>query len=412
MSRPTLDSATGDTPLERVVNHYRQTFDIDFVHAQGSRLQGGDGRDYVDFYTARGRLNYGHDYISEAAEAPTPESTDFLARFRETILQPRGLDYRIAHAGRTGSDSVQSALELARRITGRANVIPFTNGEQDASLSTLANAGNDAADRDDETKLDDSVFIPFNHFYGDDDHSVEQLQTMIASNASAVDQPAAVIVETVQSDGGLYTADAEWLRQIEEICRDNGVLLVIDEVQTGCGRTGPFFSFEPAGIQPDIICLSRTISGSGLPIALTLVRPEHQESDGDFADADPALASASASLRFWETDELERDTARKSAIVREALAHLAETYPALAGEVRGSGLIMGLATGPAGLAAAICKRAREDGLLVETTGPRDDVVKLMPPLTIAETDLRAGLSRLDTAIRETLKTFQPSEDVA
>lgn len=412
MSRPTLDSAAGDTPLERVVNHYRQTFDIDFVHAEGSRLRDGDDHDYIDFYSARGRLNYGHDYVSEAASMPTPAYTDFIDRFGRIILQPRGLDYRIAHAGRSGSDSVRSALELARRITGRANVIPFTNGEQDASLSTLANAGNDAADRDDETKLDDSVFIPFNHFYGDDDHSVDQLQTMIASNASAVDQPAAVIVETVQSDGGLYTADIQWLRQIEEICRANGVLLVVDEVQTGCGRTGPFFSFEAAGIQPDIVCLSRTISGGGLPIALTLVRPEHQDRDDDFADADPALATASASLRFWETDELERDTARKSAIVREALDHLVETYPALAGEVRGSGLLLGLATGPAGLAAAICTRARDDGLLVETTGPRDDVIKLMPPLTITEVDLRAGLSRLDTAIRETLKTFHPSEDVA
>lgn len=412
MPRPTLDSATGDTPVDRVLNHYRQTFDIDFVGAQDSRLHDADGRDFIDYYTARGRLNYGHDHVAHTADTSSSQSTDFIARFRDIILRPRHLDYRVAHAGRTGADSIESALELARHITGRANVIPFTNGKQDASLDTLADAGNDASDRDDDTKLDDSVFIPFNHFYGDHDHSVEQLQTLIASNASAVDQPAAVIVETVQSDGGLYTADAEWLREIGQICHANGVLLIVDEVQTGCGRTGPFFSFEPAGIQPDIVCLSRTISGSSLPIALTLVRPEHRDADDAFAEADPALATASASLRFWETDELERDTTRKSAIVREALDHMLATYPALAGEVRGSGLLLGLATGPAGLAAAICREACAQGLLVETTGPGDDVVKLMPPLTISEADLRAGLARLETAVGKTLTTFSPNEDVA
>ena len=406
MQRPTDES-----PQRHLLDDYSARFARSFVRASGGRLEDDRGDDYIDFFSARGALNYGHG----EPQAPAGQ-TDFVQQFRDIVLAPRALDYRIHHAGASGADAIESAVELARGITGRANVIPFTNAEQDASLGALAGAGNEARDRDSETKLDDGVFIPFNHFYGDDDHSVDQLQTMIASSASAVDQPAAVIVETVQADGGLNTADVEWLRQIEAICRENGVLLILDEVQTGCGRTGPFFSFEPAGIRPDIVCLSRSISAGGPALALTLVRPEHAREAGEADDVLPAdtpgLGAASAALAYWESDELQRDTERKAAIVASALTDIAAAYPALAAEARGRGLLQGLAVGPDDLAAEICREALARGLLVEASGPRNEVIKLLPPLTIDEATLRAGLDRLNEAIKAALKDFNPDADAA
>ncbi|MGD0557632.1 MAG: aminotransferase class III-fold pyridoxal phosphate-dependent enzyme [Streptosporangiaceae bacterium] len=183
------------------------------------------------------------------------------------------------------------------------------------------------------------------------------------------------------------------------------MLLIVDDVQMGCGRTGPFFSFEHAGIVPDIVCLSKSISGYGLPMALTLIRAELDvwepgEHTGTFRGFNPAMITATAALRaYWADDALERDTIAKGRQVTTALTAISESVPGAAPRVRGCGLAHGLAFGNGDLAEKVAYAAFESGLLVETAGPYDEVVKLMPPLTITESELDKGLSLLADVVR-------------
>ena len=224
----------------------------------------------------------------------------------------------------------------------------------------------------------------------------------------ADDPAAAVIVETVQGEGGLHAASLEWLRQLEECCRRHGTLLIVDDIQAGCGRTGTFFSFEPAGISPDIITLSKSISGLGLPLALTLIRPELDiwrpgEHNGTFRGNNAAFVTAAAALDRWRDDSLEREVRRKAARVQAELEAIAAEQESLRGSVRGRGLLQGLHTPVPGLAEQIAGAAFERGLLVETSGADSDVVKLMPPLTIDDAELTQGLQILVQAVSAALR---------
>jgi diaminobutyrate-2-oxoglutarate transaminase len=138
-------------------------------------------------------------------------------------------------------------------------------------------------------------------------------------------------VETVQGEGGINVASAEWLRRLSALCREHGILLIVDDVQMGCGRTGPFFSFEHSGITPDIVCLSKSISGYGLPLALTLIRPDLDiwapgEHNGTFRGVNPALVTGTAALRaYWSDDTLERGTLAKGERIMAAVTATADS---------------------------------------------------------------------------------------
>ena len=215
---------------------------------------------------------------------------------------------------------------------------------------------------------------------------------------------AAVIVETVQGEGGLHTASFDWLRRLEQCCARHDVLLIVDDIQAGCGRTGTFFSWEPSGIQPDLICLSKSISGSGLPLSLTLIRPDLDiwtpgEHNGTFRGNNAAFVTATAALEHWRDDSLAQDVQRKAELVRTELESIAQEHESLRATVRGRGLLQGLHTPIDGLASRIASDAFGRGLLVETSGgAASDVVKLMPPLTINDDQLREGLATLRASV--------------
>jgi diaminobutyrate-2-oxoglutarate transaminase len=173
----------------------------------------------------------------------------------------------------------------------------------------------------------------------------------------------------------------------------------------GCGRTGPFFSFEPAGIMPDIVCLSKSISGYGLPMALTLIRPELDiwkpgEHNGTFRGFNPAFVTGTAALRlYWRDKALEHSTLATGQRVAVALADLAESVPGTPIQLRGRGLAQGLAFEDGELARKVTSAAFERGLLVETAGPKDEVVKLLPPLTASDAEIDQGLALLADAVQ-------------
>ncbi|MEE9277872.1 MAG: diaminobutyrate--2-oxoglutarate transaminase, partial [Dehalococcoidia bacterium] len=348
--------------LESEVRSYSRAWPTVFRSAVGAHLYDEGGREYIDFFSGASTLNYGHndpemkrrlieylerDGVVHSLDMATEAKRDFLERFDAVILRPRGLDYKVQFPGPTGTNAVEAALKLARKVTGRQTIVAFTNAYHGMTLGALAATANPAKRRGAGLPLSYVVFMPFDGFLGGEVDTTDDLETHLRSAAGSDDAPAAVIVETVQAEGGVNVASFQWLARLAALCRAHDVLLIVDDIQTGCGRTGPFFSFEPAEIRPDIVCLSKSLSGYGLPMAVTLIRRELDiwepgEHNGTFRGNNAAFVTASEALRYWETHALERSVAKKAAVVHEFLSGLATNYPEARASVRGRGLLQGL----------------------------------------------------------------------
>ncbi|BCJ86705.1 diaminobutyrate--2-oxoglutarate transaminase [Effusibacillus dendaii] len=397
--------------LESEVRSYCRSFPTVFSRSSGYKVWDRKGKEYIDFFAGAGSLNYGHnnpkikqklieylmkDGITHSLDMATEAKEELLVGFRDVILKPRKLNYKVMFPGPTGTNSVESALKLARKVTGREIVMSFTNAFHGMTVGSLSVTGNKFKRRGAGMSLTNTVSMPFDGYLGNQVNTAEYIERFLEDNGSGVSLPAAIILETVQGEGGINAASFEWLKEIESICRRWEILLIVDDVQVGCGRTGPFFSFEPAGIQPDIICLSKSIGGYGIPLALTLIKPEHDvwepgEHNGTFRGHNLAFVAGREALQYWETDQFSKQIQQKGEKVNRFLRQLVERYPEMRGEVRGRGLIQGIALGVDGLAEKICAAAFDKGLIMETSGPSSEVIKLLPPLIIDNEGLEKGL---------------------
>jgi len=415
MTSPTLDVFERH---ESAVRSYVRSFPDVFTTAKGHTVRGESGREYIDFFAGAGALNYGHnddgmkaalleyiagDGISHALDMGTTAKARFLERFHEVILAPRGLDHRVLFPGPTGTNAVEAALKLARKVTGREKIVSFTNAFHGMTLGSLAVTGNGFKRGGAGLPLDNTVFMPFADFLDEGFDSLSYLERMLESGGSGMDLPAGVIVETVQGEGGINAASFGWLKRLNDLCARWDLPLIVDDIQAGCGRTGTFFSFEPAGIKPDIICLSKSLSGYGLPMSVVLVRPEMDlfgpgEHNGTFRGNSTAFVTATEALRFWTDDSLTKDVMRKGEIIEEAFQAMARKHHGLKPDVRGRGLMRGLALGEQGAAEAVCAEAFKNGVIMETAGPESEVAKLLPPLTITDEALRQGLDVMARAL--------------
>jgi diaminobutyrate-2-oxoglutarate transaminase len=331
----------------------------------------------------------------------------FLERFQEVVLAPREMDYKVQFTGPTGTNAVEAALKLARKVTGRHNVIAFTNGFHGMTLGALAATGNAMKRGGAGLPLGHVTRMPFDGYLGDGVDTLDYLEAMLDDAGSGVDLPAAAILETIQAEGGVKLASFDWLRRLKSILDRHGVLLIVDDIQVGCGRTGPFFSFEPAGIEPDMICLSKSLSGFGLPFALVLLKPEHDlwqpgEHNATFRGHNLAFVTATAALDYWRDDTLSKAVVAKAELARERLEELITLDPRAAGEVLGRGLIQGVAFEDRSLASAISAAAFRRGVIIETAGVDDQVLKLLPPLTIPDEALTAGIATLRESLEAVL----------
>lgn len=408
--------------LESEVRGYIRSFPTLFDKARGSKLFDEEGNVYIDFFSGAGTLNYGHnnpvikqdmldyleaDGIIHGLDMATKAKKELLEALDRIILKPRGLSYKVQFPGPTGTNAVEAALKLARQIKGRSTVVSFTrgfHGVTGGALATTANAKyRDAAG----VSLSNTAFMPYDGYFGDGVDTTEYLERMVADRSSGIDHPAAVIVETVQGEGGINVASTTWLRALEQVCRRNDMLLIVDDIQMGCGRTGSFFSFEESGISPDIITLSKSISGIGLPMALVLMKPELDvwspgAHNGTFRGNNLAFVTARAALmHFWSDDAFQQSVRRKGVVMRNWLEHIAADYPEGKFTVRGCGMVQGLAAADAALAAKIAARCFEQGLVIETSGA-DDVLKLLPALTIDERLLCKGLDIIEESVAHVL----------
>lgn len=404
--------------VESGVQSYARNFPVVFERACGPYLYDAEGREYLDFLAGAGTLNYGHNHpelkaalldyiasdgITHGLDLHTVAKERFLTGFQELVFAPRKLDYRVQFTGPTGTNAVEAALKLARNITGRHNVISFTNGFHGVSLGAMAATGNSHHRGAAGIPLAGTTTMPFDGYQGDAVDTAEFLAQIIDDSSSGVDHPAAVIVETVQGEGGLNVASFDWLRSLEIVCNTRDILLIVDDIQAGCGRTGTFFSFEPAGIRPDIVTLSKSLSGYGLPFAVTLFKPELDqwkpgEHNGTFRGNNHAFVTAATALDIFWRDEAFSDTVKhRGAQLHERLEAIAAAAPAGFFAVKGRGMMQGLECRDGTIAGAISAACFERGLVIETSGADDQVVKCLCPLTITGEQLDAGLDIIATA---------------
>lgn len=417
-----LDGISTFTRLESKVRSYCRSFPTIFTQARGDILTDQQGRHYIDFFAGAGALNYGHnnlkfkkdlleyiqaDRIVHSLDLFTVAKQAFLERFEEVILKPRKLNYKIMFPGPTGTNAVEAALKLARKASGRKTIASFDKGFHGVTLGSLATTANQFYRQAAGVPLNHSISLPFNTRQGRATDDIKRLQQILDDFKRQGEKPAAFILETVQAEGGINVASTPWLKSVFELLREEGILSIVDDIQVGCGRTGPFFSFERAGLKPDIICLSKSLSGYGTPMSVVLLHPdldcwEPGEHNGTFRGHNLAFVTATAALEYWKTDVLSHEVADKATIVSDRLKQIVAKYTDLRGEHRGLGLIQGISCGEPSLAKKIGKEAFERGLIIECSGSKDEVLKLLPPLTIDSEVLRKGLNILEESVASVL----------
>ncbi|HIR34736.1 MAG TPA: diaminobutyrate--2-oxoglutarate transaminase [Candidatus Faecimorpha stercoravium] len=397
---------------ESEVRSYCRKFTAVFATAKGSKIWDEEGREYLDFFDGAGALNYGHnnDYIKEklidylqkdgishALDMYTGPKRDFIEYFEDNILKPRNLDYKLMFTGPTGTNAIEAALKLARKVTKRTNIFALMGCFHGMTMGALALTTDMASRAGAGVPLHDVTHIPAPYMFPELD-TVAYMEQLLADDHSGVEKPAALVLETIQAEGGIFPFDFEWLKRIEDFCHRHEILLIIDDIQVGCGRSGAFFSFEKAGIHPDMVALSKSIGGYGLPMALLLFKPELDiwkpgEHNGTFRGNQMAFIAAKAALEFALSTNLYESVNDKSKIVEEYMKN--EILPLderLA--VRGRGLIFGLdfsKAAPKGTCREVVTECFKNGLIIEQAGRDDSVLKLMPALTISEEELVQGL---------------------
>ncbi|ABX13241.1 diaminobutyrate--2-oxoglutarate transaminase [Nitrosopumilus maritimus] len=410
--------------IESQVRSYCRAYPVMFEKAKDHLLIDKDGKKYFDFLCGAGSLNYGHnnhilkkeiiDYLNEdgithSLDLATRSKEDFLNSFSKYILEPRNLDYKLQFTGPTGTNAVEAAFKIARKITGRTKIISFTNGFHGVTLGALAATGNSHHRGGSGIPLNDVVFMPYDGYMGKKLNTIDYLRRLLEDNSSGVDLPAAVVLETVQGEGGINIASSKWLQSLQELCKEFGILVIVDDIQVGCGRTGSFFSFEGMGIEPDMITLSKSLSGFGLPFSLLLLKPgidkwEPGEHNGTFRGNNMAFVTAKTAIeQYWANDDLEKQIATKSNILKHRLEEISDEFPSSDIQVRGKGMVYGIDCILEDLASEIKQKCFENGLILETCGPDDQVVKLLPPLTISESNLTKGLDILEKSIKEVMQ---------
>lgn len=404
------------TTLESNVRSYCRTFPVEFTTARGAELIAADGRIFIDFFAGAGTLNYGHnnpkakerllsyieqDGIMHSLDMATSAKSEFMHVFAETILKPRKLEYKMQFTGPTGTNAVEAALKLARKATRRSNVIAFTGAYHGHTLGALAVTSNEYYHNEFYGAQHNVTRLPYDNFCDGVD-SAALLEKMIVEPGSGLTKPAAVILETIQCEGGVNLASREWLQAVSRVCKENDIVLIVDDIQVGNGRTGSFFSFEEAEITPDIVCLSKALGG-GLPIALLLLRPDLDvwspgEHTGTFRGNNLAFVAATALLEYWQDDTFSSQILSKGAYVTERLAQLAQQHTNIVRGYRGRGLIHGLELDCGDSALNALNYAFSKGVVIERAGARGEVLKLIPPLLIPDEQLEAGLNILEAAV--------------
>jgi diaminobutyrate-2-oxoglutarate transaminase len=394
-----------------------------FEKAKDAFLFDAGGTRYIDFFAGAGTINYGHnneymkrkifdylenDGIVHGLDMATVAKEDLLLKMEAILFKPKNLDYKVQFTGPTGTNAVEAALKLARMVKKRSNIISFTNGYHGLTMGSMSVTAN-AYYRDEAfINRSDVSFMPYDGYLGKHVNTTKYLRRFLEDNSSGVDTPSAIILETVQGEGGIRVASDEWLREVEKICRDFDILLIVDDIQVGNGRTGNFFSFEKSGIKPDIVTLSKSFSGFGLPMSVVLFRRELDiwkpgQHTGTFRGNNLGFICASVALDYWKDDRFSKEIFRKGKILHRRLNKISARNPQLKAEVRGRGFVFGMSLSTGEIAKEILTECFHNNLVLESAGARNNVIKFLAPLTITDEVLEEGLDILERSIDNVMK---------
>lgn len=407
--------------LESNVRSYCRSFPVTFAVARNAELIDSQGDSYIDFLGGAGTLNYGHnnpifkkellsyiekDGLTHGLDMHTQAKTAFLESFDKHILQPRKLDYKVQFTGPTGTNAVEAALKIARKNKQRHNIISFTNGFHGVTQGSAAVTANSYYKEAVGLPMMGVQFMPYEGYLGDFD-TLKFLEKSLCDQSSGLEIPAAVIVECIQGEGGLNVASAQWMQKLHKICQRHDILLIVDDIQAGCGRSGTFFSFEDFGITPDLVTLSKSLSGFGLPMAVVLMKPELDtwkpgEHNGTFRGNNHAFITACAALEsYWQDAEFSKSIQAKAKLLEQRLKEIEANF---SGQLKhkGRGFMQGLEFKNGELAEQVTLKAFTKKLVIETSGSDSQVVKVLAPLTIELENLNKGLDILESSINEVL----------
>ena len=407
---------------ESNVRSYCRNFPEIFQRAKGSVIYSNSGKEYIDFLAGAGALNYGHnnDYIKQQVmsfldadgvahglDMYTSAKESFLVKFNEVILKQKKLDYRIQFCGPTGTNAVEAALKLARKAKQRSGIFSFMGGYHGMTLGSLSITGNTTIRSGTIGTSSNVTFMPYPYEFMEKFDTIEYINSVLNDVNSGIEKPAAIIFETVQAEGGVIVALVEWMQRLRALCDEHDILLICDDIQVGCGRTGSFFSFERANIVPDLVVLSKSISGYGFPMSLLLIKPELDvwqpgEHTGTFRGNQLAFVGATAALEYRESINLKQEVKNKELFFKNFLTQQIATIDEKI-EIRGIGMIWGIDVkrfDDQSLAKRVSTRCFELGLIVERVGRNDSVIKILPPLTIDIPTLQKGCSIIKDAFYE------------
>ena len=408
--------------VESNVRSYCRSFPVVFDRAKNARLFAENGDTYIDFFAGAGALNYGHnpnfikegllEYISDdrilhGLDLFTSVKREFLTTFKKRVLDRKNLDYKVQFPGPTGTNAVEAATKIARKVKQRTGIFAFMGGYHGMTLGALAATGNKGHRQGAGVPLGGVTFMPYPYGFMSSFDTITYIEEVLCRDNSGIEKPSAILLETVQAEGGIIVADTLWLQRLRELCDRHDILMIVDDIQVGCGRVGPFFSFERASIQPDIVTLSKSISGCGLPLSMVLMKPDLDEwqpaeHNGTFRGNQLAFVAGEAALKLRDKLDLENQTLAKGAWVEDFLnTHIKPLHPGIS--IRGLGLIWGIdfsGVGNAGLAGKVTQISFQNKLIVERAGSGDQVIKLLPPLTIEQNLLEEGCQILFDAIKK------------
>ncbi|WP_234347303.1 diaminobutyrate--2-oxoglutarate transaminase [Streptomyces specialis] len=420
---------------------YARSFPIVPVRARGMVIEGTDGRRYLDCLSGAGTLALGHNHpvVLEAIRrtldsgAPlhvldlaTPEKDDFTDALFATLPKAFADKARVQFCGPAGTDAAEAALKLMQTATGRRNVLAFTGAYHGMTAGALAVSGGVSTKRPVAGIAADVTRLPYPYSYrcpfgaGGErgaELSAAYTERLLDDPNGGVVPPAAMILEAVQGEGGVVPAPDDWLRAMRRITAERDIPLIVDEVQSGVGRTGAFWAVEHSGIVPDAMVMSKAIGGS-LPLAVLVYHEDYDSwlpgaHAGTFRGNTLAMAAGAATLRYVTRENLVERAATVGARMTARLDGLRAELPAI-GDVRGRGLMIGVelvdpdaepdSCGARPCAPALAQQVRaaclDRGLIVELGGRFDATVRLLPPLVITDEEAEAVLDRLADAIAE------------
>jgi diaminobutyrate-2-oxoglutarate transaminase len=408
---------------------YPRHFPFAIAEAKGSFIRDLDGNVFIDFLAGAGVLSFGHNHPELVAAAteqmgifthgldmPTPAKDAFTTA--QLGMLPAGMrdHMKIQFCGPTGANAVDAAIKLAKTATGRGDIVAFSGGFHGTTHTGMALTGNLSMKRPIANGMPGVHFFPFSSGGVPagvdaatwDTTAVALLEQALTDPNGGIAPPAAVIMEMVQGEGGVNPASREFAQRVRRLTRELGIPLIVDEVQTGCGRTGSWFAFEQYDIEPDIIVASKALSGMGLPVAIIIY---HEKLDvwapgahtGTFRGNQLAFAAGTKAVELMHRDDILGNVRARGTQVQNRLATLTDN-PAVV-DVRGRGLMWGIELAPptdgrtAGeLAEQVQALALRQGLILELGGRDDRVVRMLPPLNVTEHVMDVALSILITAI--------------